>query len=51
MLFVPPRPLLTGEASGADLPNYLLLAGAHALGWSVLLVALGSVVFQRRDFL
>ena len=51
MLFVPPRPLLTGEASGADLPNYLLLAGAHALGWSVLLVAVGSLVFQRRDFL
>jgi Cu-processing system permease protein len=51
MLFVPPRPLLTGEASGVDLPNYLLLAGAHALGWSVLLVAIGSVVFQRRDFL
>src|SRR5687768_11858262 len=51
MLFVPPRPLLTGEASGADLPNYLLLAGAHAVGWSVLLVAVGSLVFQRRDFL
>lgn len=51
MLFVPPRPLLTGEASGADLPRYLLLAGAHALGWSVLLVAVGSLVFRRRDFL
>jgi ABC-type transport system involved in multi-copper enzyme maturation permease subunit len=51
MLFVPPRPLLTGEASGVDLSNYLLLAGAHALGWSVVLVALGSAVFQRRDFL
>lgn len=51
MLFVPPRPLLTGEASGADLPSYLFMAGAHALGWSVLLVAVGSLVFQRRDFL
>jgi len=51
MLFVPPRPLLTGETSGADLSRYLLLAGAHALGWSVLLVAVGSLVFRRRDFL
>jgi Cu-processing system permease protein len=51
MLFVPPRPLLTGEASGADLSSYLLLAAAHAVGWAVLLVAVGSLVFQRRDFL
>lgn len=51
MLFVPPRPLLTGEASGSDLSRYLLLAGAHAIGWAVLLVAVGSLVFRRRDFL
>ena len=51
MLFVPPRPLLTGEASGADLSSYLLLAGAHAVGWAVLLVAVASLVFHRRDFL
>jgi Cu-processing system permease protein len=51
MLYVPARPLLTGEAASADLGQYLLMAAGHALGWSVLLVALASIVFQRRDFL
>lgn len=51
MIYVPARPLLAGEAATADLGQYLLMATAHALGWSVLLVALASVVFQRRDFL
>ena len=35
MLYVPPRPLLTGEQAGEPLGPYLLLAGAHALAWSV----------------
>jgi len=51
MIYVPARPLLTGEAASADLAQYLLMAAGHALGWSVLLVALASIVFQRRDFL
>jgi ABC-type transport system involved in multi-copper enzyme maturation permease subunit len=51
MLYVPARPLLTGEAASAELGQYLAMAAAHALGWTVLLVALASVVFQRRDFL
>jgi ABC-type transport system involved in multi-copper enzyme maturation permease subunit len=51
MIYVPARPLLAGEAAATDLGQYLLMASGHALGWSVLLVALASVVFQRRDFL
>jgi Cu-processing system permease protein len=51
MLYVPARPLLTGEAASSDLGQYLVMAAAHALGWTVLLVALASIVFQRRDFL
>jgi ABC-type transport system involved in multi-copper enzyme maturation permease subunit len=51
MLYVPPRPLLTGEASGQSLAAYLGMATLHAVCWSVLLLALASVLFRRRDFL
>jgi Cu-processing system permease protein len=51
MLYVPPRSLLTGEAVGISLPEYLLLASAQALGWSVALIAVASLIFRRRDFL
>lgn len=51
MLYVPPRPLLTGEASGPSLTHYLALAVLHSLAWSVLLLALASALFRRRDFL
>jgi hypothetical protein len=51
MLYVPPRPLLTGEQAGEPLGPYLLLAAAHALAWSVGLLALASLIFRRRDFL
>jgi len=50
MLYVPPRPLLTGEASGS-LPVYLGMAVLHSLAWSVLLLACASILFRRRDFL
>jgi len=51
MLYVPPRPLLTGEASGASLGGYLGMAALHSLAWSVLLLACASILFRRRDFL
>jgi Cu-processing system permease protein len=51
MLYVPPRPLLTGEAAGVRLDAYLLLAAAHALAWSLGLLAAASLIFRRRDFL
>lgn len=49
MLYVPERPLLTGEAD-AELGTYLLSAGAHALLWIFGLLVLSGVLFQRRDF-
>lgn len=51
MLYVPPRPLLTGEASGQTLGAYLVMAVLHSLAWSVVLLALASILFRRRDFL
>jgi len=50
MLYVPPRPLLTGEAAGS-LSSYLGMAALHSLAWSVLLLACASILFRRRDFL
>jgi Cu-processing system permease protein len=51
MVYVPPRPLLTGEASGPSLGHYLGMAVLHSLAWSVLLLTFASVLFRRRDFL
>jgi Cu-processing system permease protein len=51
MLYVPERPLLTGEAAGTSLGAYLALALVHALGWIVGLLATASLIFRRRDFL
>jgi len=51
MVYVPPRPLLTGEASGPSLGSYLGMAALHSLAWSVLLLACASILFRRRDFL
>jgi ABC-type transport system involved in multi-copper enzyme maturation permease subunit len=51
MVYVPPRPLLTGEAPGISLTQYLLLAMVQAVLWSVGLLALASTIFRRRDFL
>lgn len=51
MLYVPPRSLLTGEATGVPLGEYLVLAALQAIAWSVGLLAVASLVFRRRDFL
>lgn len=50
-VYVPPRPLLTGEAIGADLATYLGRAAVQSAGWSIGLLAAGSLIFRRRDFL
>ncbi len=50
-VFVPPRPLLTGEAIDAHLGPYLGMAALSALAWSVGLLAVASLIFRRRDFL
>lgn len=51
MLYVPPRPLLTGEAADVPLWPYVGSAALHAAAWSVLLLALASQIFRRRDFI
>jgi len=51
MLYVPERPLLTGEAAGVSLWPHVGGAGLYALGWAVALLALASLIFRRRDFI
>jgi len=50
-IYVPARPLLTGEALDANLGAYIGMAAVQSLGWVLGLLALASFVFQRRDFL
>ena len=50
-IYVPPRPLLTGEALDANTSHYLLMAAVNAVAWSVGFMALGSFIFKKRDFL
>jgi ABC-type transport system involved in multi-copper enzyme maturation permease subunit len=51
MWYVPPRPLLTGEAVGESLGRHLLLAAGYASCWAVALLTVAAFVFKRRDFL
>jgi hypothetical protein len=51
MLYVPERPLLTGEAAGVSLWPYVGGAALHALSWSLVLFGLASLIFRRRDFI
>ncbi|MCU0691647.1 MAG: hypothetical protein MUF54_09620 [Polyangiaceae bacterium] len=50
-LYVPARPLLTGEALEPALNTYLGLAAVQSLGWSAVLLVAAAAIFQRRDFL
>ncbi len=50
-LYVPPRPLLTGEAADVDRARYLLLALGTSVGWTVIALCLAIIIFRRRDFL
>lgn len=49
-VYVPARPLLTGEGVNANLVGYLALTSVQTVGWMVGLLAVASFVFQRRDF-
>jgi len=51
MLYVPERSLLTGESSGVPLWSYVGHAALHACSWALLLLALASLIFRRRDFI
>ncbi|MBW2525507.1 MAG: ABC transporter permease subunit [Deltaproteobacteria bacterium] len=50
-VYVPARPLLTGEALDANLPAYVGMGALHAMAWIVGLLACASFIFKRRDFL
>jgi ABC-type transport system involved in multi-copper enzyme maturation permease subunit len=50
-IYVPPRPLLTGEAIDARLSSYLGMATLGAVAWAVGLVAVATAIFKQRDFL
>jgi Cu-processing system permease protein len=50
-VYVPARPLLTGEAVGEPLGLYIARAGVQAAAWSVGLLAVATFVFKKRDFL
>lgn len=50
MVYVPPRPLLTGEAGDVGLFEYLGLAATQSCLWSAGLLLLAARIFHRRDF-
>jgi hypothetical protein len=49
-VYVPPRPLLLGEISGEPVWAYVGRAALHAVFYAVVLLAGGSLAFQKRDF-
>jgi len=51
MIYVPPRPLLTGESADVALWPYIGKAALHALAWALLLLTTASLIFRRRDFI
>jgi ABC-type transport system involved in multi-copper enzyme maturation permease subunit len=51
MAYVPPRPLLTGEAAGQPFWPYAGLAAVQSVAWTVGLLTLASLIFRKRDFL
>jgi Cu-processing system permease protein len=50
-VYVPARPLLTGEAIEANVVRYVAMGSLQALAWVVGLLACAAFVFRRRDFL
>jgi len=50
-VYVPPRPLLTGEIPGSSLAGHLGLAALQSLGWGLGLLVVSSAIFKRRDLL
>lgn len=50
-IFVPPRPLLTGELPSVQLAPYMGMAAVTGVAWSVGLLAVAAFIFKQRDFL
>lgn len=51
LVYVPPRPLLTGESTTGDLLTHIGGASVQTVAWAVGLLALSSLIFRQRDFL
>lgn len=51
MTYVPPRNILTGQASGVSLREYLALAGVQSVAWSAGLLLVAAMIFRKRDFI
>ena len=51
MVYVPERSILLGNHASTSLADYLGLAGAQALAWTVLLLVCAAALFRRRDFI
>jgi hypothetical protein len=49
-VYVPPRPLLLGQAPGAPVWSFVAMASAQALFYATLLLTLSALVFRKRDF-
>lgn len=49
-LYAPPRPLLLGQVPEAPLWSYLARASLYAAFFSAALLALGALIFRKRDF-
>ncbi len=50
-VYVPPRPLLSGEFVDQPLLPYIGMASVASLGWCLGLLALAAMIFRKRDFL
>lgn len=48
--YVPARPILLGEVEGVPLAPYVAHAWLVAAGYAIVLLAVGALVFRRRDF-
>jgi Cu-processing system permease protein len=51
MVYAPPRAVLTGDSVGVAYSSYLAAGAVQALGWTVGLLVVASLIFRRRDFL
>ncbi len=49
-VYVPPRPLLLGEVAGQPVWAYVGWAALHAIFYATLMLVIGALAFQRRDF-
>jgi hypothetical protein len=49
--YVPPRPLLLGQAANTSTWAFVGQGALHAVCYAAVLIALAAIVFRKRDFL